>query len=69
MIAPISTRIRGTFGEIQLGPKEGLPRFCVADAGSLDLIKKSSLTHKLGALNSIKREQLDAALRFALGLD
>ena len=44
-------------------------RPCVADAGSLDLIEKSALVHKLGTLNSLKRAQLDAALRFALGLD
>ena len=69
MIAPISTRIRGTFGEILLGPAEGLPRYCAANAASLDLIEKSALVHKLGTLNSLKREQLDAALRFALGLD
>jgi mRNA-degrading endonuclease toxin of MazEF toxin-antitoxin module len=69
MIAPISTRIRGTLGEIPLGPEEGLPRYCVADTASIDLIEKSALLHKLGVLNSVKREQLDAALRFTLGLD
>lgn len=69
LIAPISTRLRGTLGEIQLGPAEGLPRYCAANAASIELIDKSALAHKLGALNSMKREQLDAALRFALGLD
>jgi mRNA-degrading endonuclease toxin of MazEF toxin-antitoxin module len=69
MIAPITTRIRGTLGEVRLGPEEGLPRSCVADTASIDLIEKSALVHKLGALNSAKRGEFDAALRFALGLD
>jgi mRNA-degrading endonuclease toxin of MazEF toxin-antitoxin module len=44
-------------------------RPCVADAGSLKLLNKTALTRRIGALSGIKREALDAALRFALGLD
>ncbi len=69
LIAPVSTRIRGTLGEVPLGPAEGLPRVCVADTSSLDLIETSTLVHKLGRLTSAKRDALDTALRFALGLD
>lgn len=69
LIAPVTTKIRGSLGEVPLGPAEGLPRACVADTASLDLIEKSTLVHKLGSMTFTKRAALDAALRFALGLD
>lgn len=69
LVAPITTRARGLANEVPLGPEDGVHRPCVADAGSLRLLNKSSLTRHIGALSTAKRAALDAALRFALGLD
>lgn len=69
LVAPITTQIRGAENEVPLGPVDGMHRPCVADAGSLKLLNKSALTRRIGLLSREKRGELDAALRFALGLD
>lgn len=69
LVAPVTTRARGMENEVPLGPEDGVHRPCVADAGSVRLLNKSALTRHIGVLSSAKRAALDAALRFALGLD
>ena len=69
LAVPITTRVRGLESEVALGPEDGLSKTCVADAGSLITVKKSSMIRRISALTSSKRDALDAALRFSLGLD
>ncbi len=69
MVAPITTQIRGAENEVPLGLADGMHRACVVDAGSLKLMSKSALSRRVGRLSWDKRQALDAALRFALGLD
>ena len=67
--APVTTRIRGMESEVALGPEDGLQKACVANASSIELISKTRIIRKIATLSSAKRDALDAALRFSLGLD
>lgn len=66
---PVTTRDRGVESHVPLGPEDGLAKPCVADAGTLISVQKSHLIRRIGSLSTTKREALDAALRFSLGLD
>ena len=66
---PVTARSRGLESQVPLGPEDGLAKFCVADAGSVVSIQKSHLIRRIAALSVSKRDELDAALRFSLGLD
>ena len=68
MIAPITTRIRGIRGEVELGPADGMPRRCVANLDTLDTIKKSSLDQRITVLADERLDEVAEALRYALGL-
>ncbi len=50
LVAPVTTRVRGTPSELALGEAEGLPRPSVAAFDSLQPFPKSMLIHRLGAL-------------------
>ena len=69
IVAPASTTVRGYAVEVKLGRREGLPRACVVNCDWLVTLPKASLEMRIGALSSDKVDQLDVALRFALGLD
>ena len=68
LMVPVTTRIRGLRSELPLGPENGLPRRCVANADSLTTVDKGSLYEFVGILAPSKVDALDLALRFALGL-
>lgn len=68
-IAPVTTRIRGIATEVPLGAREGLRRRSAANLDTITTIPKRSLVQKIRALPAAKRRELDAAVRFALGLD
>ena len=57
-VVEVSRTIRGIATEVPLGPRDGLPTKCVANADNLATIPKTST----------KSAALDEALRFALGL-
>jgi mRNA interferase MazF len=67
--APVTTTVRGYAVEVRLGRREGLPRPCVVNCDWLITLPKSDLIERAGVLSRAKLDQLDAALRFALGLD
>jgi mRNA interferase MazF len=67
-VAPVTTRVRGIPVEVPLGPKDGLPRECVANLDTVTTIPKDALRERLAVLSRSKMTALDAALRFALGL-
>lgn len=68
-VAPITTRVRGLPVEVPVGPGDGLPKRSVVNLDTITTIAKRSLEERAGRLTGSKLEQLDAALRFALGLD
>lgn len=69
IVVPVTTHVRGIPVEVPLGRAEGLPRRCVANADTVTTIPKRALKAYAGVLTSDGVAALDAALRFALGLD
>lgn len=67
-VVPLTTRARDIPVEVPLGRDEGLPRKSVANADAIVTIPKRALTEYAGVLDAEKLAQLDAAIRFALGL-
>jgi mRNA interferase MazF len=69
IVAPVATRVRHIPSEVPLGPEDGLARPCVANLDTVATIAKSSLVTRIAALRPERVAQIEAALRFALGLD
>jgi mRNA interferase MazF len=67
-VAPVTTRIRDIPTEVRLGPEDGLPRVCVANLDTIVTIDKSSLRERITGLSLQKLRAVEAAIRFALGL-
>jgi mRNA interferase MazF len=67
-VAPVTTRVRGIPVEVPLSPKDGMPRECVANLDVVTTIPKDALRERLTVLSGPKMAAVDAALRFALGL-
>jgi mRNA interferase MazF len=68
-VAPVTTRIRHIPSEVALGPEDGLPHLCAVNLDTITTIAKRSLSERLTTLSSGKREEVAAALHFALGLE
>ena len=69
VVIPVTTRVRRLPAEVPLGPQDGLPRTCAANADTITTIAKASLQEHITALKPEKLQAVDDALRFALGLD
>jgi mRNA interferase MazF len=67
--APVSTTIRDYAVEVKVGRREGLPKASVVNCDWLVTISKAALERRIGSLSERKLEELDDALRFALGLE
>lgn len=67
-VVEVTTRARGLETEVALGPKDGLPRRCVANADNVHTIPKTALVSLLSALPAAKAAALDSALKLALQL-
>lgn len=67
-IAPITTRVRTIPVEVPLGPADGLPRPCAVNLDIISTIPKADLREYIASLQHAKLAEVDAALRFALGL-
>ncbi len=68
-VAQVTTTIRHIPSEVRLGPEDQLPRLCVVNCDVLQTIPKFMLEERVGLLSKKKREELDQALIFSLGLD
>lgn len=66
--APAYSEILGLRSEVPVGPDEGLPRECAVRCDFLTLMFKKKLTHFVSSLPAAKLRELDAALRYALGI-
>jgi mRNA interferase MazF len=67
-VAPITTRVRNLPVEVALGRSEGLPRAGVANLDTITTIPKHCLVERIHLLSAEKLEEVDEAIRFALGL-
>ena len=68
-VAKVTTRRRGLRSEVGLGPAEGLQRECIANTDDLLTIRMRQLIERIGVIPESRLGELDAALRFSLGLD
>ena len=68
-VAPVTTRIRGIHSEVRLGPEDGLPRHCVVNLDNLNTISSHLLQRVITELDQDKMQLVDAAIRFALGME
>ena len=68
-VVEVSTRVRGIRSEVPLGPRDGLPRPCVANADNVSTILKHWLETRLVPLSPEKVAELDEALRYSLALE
>jgi mRNA interferase MazF len=67
-VVPVTTRVRGIPVEVPLAPRDGMPRECVVKLDTVTTIPKDALKERLTVLSRAKMTVLEAALRFALGL-
>jgi mRNA interferase MazF len=67
-LVPITGRVRGIPVEVVLGPDDGLPRACVANADNLITVFKARLLRRIGRLSTDKLRAVEDAVRFALAL-
>jgi len=69
VVAPVTTRIRSIPSEVRLGSDDGLPLECVANLDTITTIPKDCLGDRLTVLGTRRLKEIDAATRFALGLE
>ena len=63
VVASVARTIRDIPTEVPLGPHHGLRQDCVADFDTLQSVRRSTLTNRIGALNDGEREGICTALR------
>ena len=68
-VAPATTRIRGIRVEVPLGPEDGMPRGSVVNVDDLVTISQDSLEEFITHLGRNKIRAINAAIRYALGLE
>ena len=66
--APVYSEILGLRSEVAVGAEDGFPRDSSIRCDFLTLMFKRKLTHFVGTLTEGKLNELDHALRYALGL-
>ncbi|MEW6142513.1 MAG: type II toxin-antitoxin system PemK/MazF family toxin [Chloroflexota bacterium] len=69
IVAPVTTRIRNIPSEVLLDNQDGMPQRCVANLDTITTIPKDCLQSRLAVLNPRKLKEVEAAVRFALGLE
>ena len=67
--APATTRIRHISSEVQLGIDDGMQQECVVNLDTIITIPKDCLKTRLAILSAKKLKEVEAAVRFALGLE
>ena len=66
--APVYSSGEGLATQVAVGREEGLKHASWITCDNLVSLRKADLTHYLGSLRTVKREELDKALRLALDL-
>ena len=67
-VLEVSPTLRGLASEVVLGPRVGLPRKCVANADNIVTVPKRWLEERIAAMRPEKLAEIDAAIRFSLGM-
>lgn len=67
-VVPLTRTIRGIPTEVGLGPKDGVPKACVANADTLTTVPKGLVREYLCTLTAARVQALERAIKFALDL-
>jgi len=68
-VVVVTRTVRGIPTEVRLGPAQGLPKACVANADELVTIPCSALAEHIGTLGRNKLDEINAALLFSLAIE
>ncbi len=68
-VVPLTRTVRGIPTEVRLGPQDGLRKAGVANADEIVTIPLTLLRDRIATLTVPKRQELDAAIRFALAVE
>jgi mRNA interferase MazF len=68
-VAPITSAIRGVPSEVVIDEVDGMKAACAVNLHNLVTVSKARLGKRVARLNSVRLEQICAALRFSLGCD
>ncbi len=68
-VAPITSRIRGIPAEVPLGTEDGLPKASVVNLDALATVSRDYLRARVAVLSQRKMKKVEAAIRFALGME
>ena len=67
--APITRTVRGISSEVEVGPEQGLPEVSAISCDNLLTLPQAVLDPApVGRLDTLKRVELDRALRYALDI-
>jgi mRNA interferase MazF len=68
-VAPITTTVREIPSEVFLSHEDGMPADCAVSLDNLQTVPKDQLGNVIATLSSIRLEDVNRALCFALGVD
>ena len=68
-VAPITSRVRQIASHVLVGAEDGIQQRSAINCDRLQTIHRSLLRTRVGPLPAPKVQELDDALRYALGLD
>ena len=69
IVATVTTRIRNIAAEVPLSVEQGMSQDCVVNLDVITTIPKDCLRSRIAVLNPKKLREVEAATRFALGLE
>ena len=67
-VVVVTRTVRGIPTEVRVGPSEGLAKVGVANADELVTVPLATLRDRISTLSRKKLDEIDAPLRFSLGL-
>lgn len=67
LVAPATTTVRGLPSEVALDADDGMPRPCVLNLDTPELVSKAMLVHKIATLSDVKMAAVCEALAAATG--
>jgi mRNA interferase MazF len=68
-IAPITTTVRDIPSEVYLSRAEGMLTECAVNCDNLQTVPKAQIDGLITTLSSLRMQEVNQALAFALGLD
>ena len=68
VVGLVTRTVRELPTEVRVGRREGLPRPCVVNLDNILTIPKARLTRLLGRLSQAKANELNRAIKIALGI-